>query len=85
MSIPLSVLGEAKDLTPKGISDALSAAGKQSEKVAELERTIEALKTTFVKYAQDIENTINSPADPFAKARKMRELSGGLQLIIRGM
>ena len=77
--IPLSVFGDAKDLTPQGISEALFKAQESSATIANLKQSIEALKTTFLSFSKDVATTIESDLDPFQKSHKLRELSREMQ------
>lgn len=77
--IPLSVFGDAKDLTPQGISEAINLVKDYKDQLAMLTARNDMLVTKIRNLGHDIEFIWGNSLNEFDRARAIRNLFGEMK------
>lgn len=77
--IPLSVFGDAKDLTPQGISEAINLVGDYKDQLAALTARNDLLITKIRNLGRDIEFIWENSINEFDRAKAIRNLFGEMK------
>ena len=72
--IPLSVFGDAKDLTPQSISEAISNVSELKSELAKLKTQNETLVQTINSIGPSLQTIWQNSTNDFDRAQKIREL-----------
>ena len=74
INVPLSMLGDAKDLTPQAIRDALGANEKYREDAEREKANVELCKRFIKECANHLENVWENSKGPLERAQEVRQL-----------
>lgn len=74
INVPLSMLGDAKDLTPQSIRDALGANEKYREDAERQAANVELCKRFISECAAHLENVWENSKGPLERAQGIRQL-----------
>lgn len=77
--IPLSVFGDAKDLTPQGISDAITQVSEFKSKIAEQTAKNDVLVDTIRMIGNRLESIWLDSRNDLERAKAIRELFADLK------
>ena len=74
INVPLSMLGDAKDVTPQSIRDALGANEKHREEAERQAQNVEICKRFISESAAQLENIWENSKGPLERAQEIRQL-----------
>jgi hypothetical protein len=75
VTIPISALNGAKDLTPQGISEFLRGAIDNQQRAQTAEHRVADLLDVMKNWASDLHSIVNSDGDAFSKFQRLRDFA----------